>query len=122
VLIWPGVWIQFAGVVPLVVGIWLFVSARAAFRRHRTALMVWTPSTELVQDGPYRFTRNPIYLAFATVYLGLSFIFNSMYILVMLVIIVILFDRTQIPREERYLQEKFGEEFSRYKTRVRRWI
>jgi len=120
--IWPGFWIRLMGVVPLVVGIWLFVSARAAFRRHKTTLVVWTPSTELVQDGPYRFTRNPIYLAFATMYLGLSFVFNSAYILVMLVIVVILFDRTQIPREELYLQEKFGEEFSRYRAKVRRWV
>lgn len=120
--IWSGFWIRLIGIVPLIVGAWLFVSARAAFRRHRTALMVWTPSTELVQDGPYRFTRNPIYLAFTTMYLGLSFIFDSAYILVMLVIVVILFDRTQIPREELYLQEKFGEEFSRYRAKVRRWI
>jgi len=46
----------------------------------------------------------------------------SAYVLVMLVIVVVLFDRTQIPREERYLQEKFGEDYSRYKTKVRRWI
>ncbi len=40
----------------------------------------------------------------------------------MLVLVLVLFDRTQIPREERYLQEKFGEEYSRYKAKVRRWI
>jgi len=120
--IWPGVWIKALGLIPLAVGVLLFVSARAAFRRHKTALMVWTPSTELVQDGPYGFSRNPIYLAFSSMYLGAALIFDSLYILIMLVIVVILFDRTQIPREERYLQERFGEEFTRYKTRVRRWI
>jgi len=120
--IWPGDWIRFIGVVPLAVGVWLFVWARSTFRRHRTALMPWTPCSELVQDGPYRFSRNPIYLAFATMYLGFSFVFNSAYILVMLVVALVLFDRLQIPREERYLHERFGAEFDRYRPKVRRWI
>jgi protein-S-isoprenylcysteine O-methyltransferase Ste14 len=76
----------------------------------------------LVQDGPYRFTRNPIYLSFAVIYLGLAFIFNSVYLLFVLGIVLILLDRTQIPNEERYLREKFGEEYDRYKDKVRRWI
>lgn len=120
--IWRSAWIRFVGAIPLVVGIWLLASARTAFRRHRTALMPWTPSAELVQDGPYRFTRNPVYLAFALMYMGTSFIFDSAYVLIMMVVVVVLVDREQIPREERYLQEKFGEEFARYKAKVRRRI
>jgi protein-S-isoprenylcysteine O-methyltransferase Ste14 len=84
--------------------------------------MPWTPSTALVQDGPFSFSRNPIYLAFCIMYLGASLIFNSAYILVMLVVVFVLFDRTQIPREERYLEAKFGDEFTRYKAKVGRWI
>jgi protein-S-isoprenylcysteine O-methyltransferase Ste14 len=110
------------GIIPLLAGVWLFSSARAAFRHHQTALMPWTPSANLVQDGPFGFSRNPIYLAFVTMYLGLALVFDSVYILIMLVVVIILFDRKQIPREERYLQEKFGDEFSQYKTKVRRWI
>jgi protein-S-isoprenylcysteine O-methyltransferase Ste14 len=92
------IWIRLIGAIPLVVGIYLFASARRAFRRHLTPLMVWKPTTELVQDGPYRFARNPIYLAFALWCLATSFVFDSAYLLIILVIIVILFDRTQIPR------------------------
>ncbi len=120
--IWSGAWTWLAAVVPLVAGVWLFASARLSFKRHQTALMPWTPSAKLVQDGPYRFTRNPIYLAFGTLYLSVALILNSAYILVMLLIVLVLFDRIQIPREERYLQAKFGDEFSAYKARVRRWI
>ncbi|MDE1853963.1 MAG: isoprenylcysteine carboxylmethyltransferase family protein [Thaumarchaeota archaeon] len=104
------------------VGIWLFAWSRQAFGRHKTALMPWSPSTQLVQDGPYRFTRNPIYFAFALMYLGVAFVFNSAYVLGILVIVLVLFDRIQIPREERYLQERFGGEFNRYKKRVGRWV
>ena len=119
--IWRSVWIAVIGGVPLLLGIWLLVSARSVFRRHMTPLMPWEPTIALVQDGPYRFSRNPIYLAFALMYLGASFIFNSIFLLIVLALVVVLFDRTQIPREERYLQEKFGEEYTNYRERVRRW-
>ena len=120
--IWPSIWISVTGVVPLLAGIWLFISARTAFRRHRTPLLSWKQSVKLDQDGPYRFSRNPIYLSFALMYLGASFIVNSPLPLVVLIIMLVRFDRHQIPREERYLQERFGEEYKRYVTRVRRWI
>ncbi len=118
--IWPSFWIQLLGLIPMVVGIWLFASAGVTFRRHKTPLMPWSPSVELVQDGPYRFTSNPIYLSFALIYLGLAFTFNSVYIIIVLAIAVILFDRTQIQNEERYLQEKFGEEYN-YLTEWSDW-
>lgn len=71
---------------------------------------------------PYRFTRNPIYLSFAITYVGLAFVFNSLPALILLVPLIVGFDRTQILREERYLEGEFGEEYLRYKERVRRWI
>jgi len=121
-LVLPGIWVRLVGLVPLVLGACLFAWARATFRRQGTALMPWKPSSELVRDGPFGFSRNPIYLSFSLIYLAAALIFDSVYILVMLVVAVVLFDRTQIPREERYLQERFGGEFSEYRTRVRRWI
>jgi protein-S-isoprenylcysteine O-methyltransferase Ste14 len=120
--IWPGVWVRLVGLAPLAVGALLFAWARSAFRHHQTSLMPWSPSTALVQDGPYSFSRNPIYLAFCTMYLGVSLVFNSGYVLVMLLVVLVLFDRTQIPREERYLEAKFGDEYTTYKAKVRRWV
>ena len=76
----------------------------------------------MVTDGPYGFSRNPIYLSFVLMYLGLSFIFDSAYVLIMLVVVVVLFDRLQIPREERYLRRLFGAEFDSYAAKVRRWL
>jgi len=120
--IWPSIWTNVIGLVPLLVGIWLFASARTAFRRRRTPVLSWETSVELVQDGPYRFSRNPLYLSIVLMYLGTSLIVNSLVPLVVLILMLIRFDRHQIPREERYLQERFGEEYSRYKARVHRWI
>jgi protein-S-isoprenylcysteine O-methyltransferase Ste14 len=120
--VWPNPWIQIIAIAPLAIGVGVIASARIAFRRHRTPMSPLAASAELVQDGPYKFTRNPQYLAFALIYLSVSLLFDSAYVLIMLPVILVLFDRTQIPREERYLQERFGEEYSRYKAKVRRWI
>jgi protein-S-isoprenylcysteine O-methyltransferase Ste14 len=120
--IWPGVWTRVFGVVPLAVGIWLLATARGAFIRHRTPTEPWERTVALVQDGPYRFSRNPIYLSIAAIFLGVSLIDNSVLLLIVLALDLILVDRIQIPREERYLQERFGEIYSQYKAKVRRWI
>jgi protein-S-isoprenylcysteine O-methyltransferase Ste14 len=108
--------------VPLVLGILLLILANMMFSRHKTPPEPWKPAAELVQDGPYRFTRNPIYLSFALIYLGISLIFNLEFALVLLTPGLVVIDRNQISREELYLKEKFGEEYDRYKARVRRWI
>ena len=120
--IWPGIAVRVIGFLPLLLGVILFAWARATFRHHKTALMPWTHTTALVTDGPYSFSRNPIYLSFALIYLSLSFIFDSVYVLVMLVVAVALFDRLQIPREERYLRGLFGAQFDSYAAKVRRWL
>jgi protein-S-isoprenylcysteine O-methyltransferase Ste14 len=82
--IWPGTVIRVIGILPLLLGVALSAWAGATFRRHVTALMPWTRATALVTDGPYGFSRNPIYLSFVLMYLGLSFIFDSAYVLIML--------------------------------------
>jgi protein-S-isoprenylcysteine O-methyltransferase Ste14 len=75
-----------------------------------------------VDRGPYRFTRNPMYLAMAVAYAGIAMLLNSVWALGMLPAVVAVVDRFVIPREERYLRAKFGETYVRYCSRVRRWI
>lgn len=121
-LIWPGIWIRVFGVLLLALGLGLGAWAFRTFVRHKTPPGPWAPTVELVQDGPYRFSRNPIYLSFALNYLGFSCIFNYLPALILFVPVVIVADRKQILREERYLEAKFNEEYRSYKSRVRRWI
>lgn len=115
-------WNFAVGGILLVPAAWLSIYASYAFKRHDTPTEPWKRTSQLVQDGPYRFTRNPIYLSFAIAYVGLAFVFNSLPALVLLVPLIVVFDRTQVIREERYLEGIFGEEYVRYKERVRRWI
>lgn len=103
-------------------GLALELWAIGAFRRRRTAVQPWKPSTALVAEGPYRFSRNPIYLGFAVTYLGLALALASWLALALLVPCLLVVDRGVIAREERYLSAKFGASYDAYCGRVRRWI
>jgi protein-S-isoprenylcysteine O-methyltransferase Ste14 len=87
-----------------------------------TILPAGRPTISIVDRGPYRFTRNPMYLAMAVAYAGIAMLLNSVWALGMLPAVVAVVDRFVIPREERYLRAKFGETYVRYWSRVRRWI
>jgi protein-S-isoprenylcysteine O-methyltransferase Ste14 len=103
---------------------WLVLdgSAMARFRRAGTPVIPFSPTTALVVDGPYRFSRNPIYLGMAALYIGLAVILGLMWAFLFLPFVLLAIDRLVIAREEPYLERKFGEEYVAYKRRVRRWI
>ena len=80
------------------------------------------PTSSLITDGPFRYTRNPGYLAGAISYAGIASLTNALWVILLLPVMLLMSQRTVIEREERYLERKFGEEYLRYKARVRRWI
>jgi protein-S-isoprenylcysteine O-methyltransferase Ste14 len=80
------------------------------------------PSTALVRDATYRFTRNPMYLGMLVSYAGISIFFQNPWFLLFLPFLVWSFTSFVIIPEERYLEEKFGSEYLAYKSNVRRWI
>jgi protein-S-isoprenylcysteine O-methyltransferase Ste14 len=100
----------------------LIVWAIVAFRRARTSVDPRKPSTTVVTNGPYRFTRNPIYVSLALLTAALALRMNLLGPLLLLPVVLVAVDRLVIAREERYLERKFGEEYRTYKARVRRWI
>jgi len=81
-----------------------------------------SPTTTIVRTGLYRFSRNPIYLAFSIFQLGLSLWVNSLGLLIALAPAVALMSLVVIPREERYLEARFPSEYVPYKASVRRWL
>lgn len=93
-----------------------------AFRRHGTNVPTFKPTTALVTDGPYRFSRNPGYLSVLLVYAGIVLAANSVWLLALLVVFALVVRYGVVAREERYLERKFGEDYRRYKASVRRWI
>ena len=106
----------------LVAGIGLAVLFITAFRRAGTPVDPRRSTTALVTSGPYRFTRNPGYVALALVFAGIAVLTGGVWVLLMLVPTLVVIDRGVIAREERYLDERFGEEYREYKGRVRRWL
>ena len=100
----------------------LFLLSYREFQAAGTSVRGSTSSTAIVQTGPYRFSRNPIYLAFILFVLGLSVWLNNLWMLVTLAPAIGIIAMVVIPREERFLERNFNDEYSSYKARVRRWL
>jgi protein-S-isoprenylcysteine O-methyltransferase Ste14 len=93
-----------------------------ALRNAGTNINPYEPVTTIVVEGPYRFTRNPLYVASALIYAGIAVRLNGLWVALLLPLVLGVVDRGVIEREERYLERKFGEEYLRYKAQVRRCI
>ncbi len=113
---------RISGILLIALAVFILVSAFLKFKRAETNLEPWKPTTAIVSDGVYGFSRNPIYLAFTLFYLGASFFFSSLWLFGLLVPVLFVMRYVVIAREERYLENKFGAEYSDYKRRVRRWV
>ena len=113
---------QWIGVPVALAGLALIVSTLVLFWRFRTRPEPWEPASALIEAGPYRLSRNPMYLGMTLVSAGIAIFFESIAALVLLAIVVIAIDRWVIAREEAYLTRRFGEEFDAYRRRVRRWL
>ena len=87
-----------------------------------TTLDVNKPVSSLVQDGPFRYSRNPGYLSLAMIYAGIAILRNALWPILLLPLVLVVTQRELIEREERYLERTFGEEYLAYKRRVRRWV
>jgi len=78
--------------------------------------------SRVVQDGPFRYSRNPGYLSLTMIYTGIAVLRNALWAVVLLPLVLYVIEREVIEREERYLERSFGEEYLAYKARVRRWV
>lgn len=125
--IWPlalpgGAVVRVLGILLVAAGIVLFVLTVRAFRAARTPVPGNQAARALVRGGPMRFSRNPIYLAFSMVQLGLGIFLKNGWVLIMLIPAVALMHFVVIAREERYMEAKFGAEYLAYKRSTRRWL
>ena len=87
-----------------------------------TSLPVHTPTNALVTTGLYGWSRNPIYIALSVFYVGLSIALTTGWALLLLPLVIFVLQKGVIEREEAYLTEEFGEEYTAYKKRVPRWL
>lgn len=101
---------------------YIILAVMVIFRKRKTGLEPWSTTTAIVTSGPFRFSRNPIYVAFFIIPIGIAIKINSIWPLIMIGPIALTVYHIAIKKEEAYLEAKFGQEYVDYKSRVRRWI
>ena len=114
--------LEWVGYVLVLIGLGLTISAASGFMRARTTLDPHGSVSNIVTSGPYRFSRNPIYLGFVCLMIGFPFIFRTYWGLILSPLLIVLMNWLVIRHEEAYLEKKFGEAYVGYRSRVRRWL
>lgn len=92
------------------------------FRKSGQSEVPWTPTSRIIAYGPYRYTRNPMYLMMVCVCVGVAVIVASIWILLLTPLCALILHRFAILPEEAYLERKFGPDYLAYKRSVRRWL
>ena len=124
---WPIRLVSSALSVPLggmtvLIAVALFLYAVRTFLAAGTPVQGNRPTVTIVCAGPYRYSRNPIYLAFSLLQFGIAFWVNSLWLLVTLIPAMATMSFGVIPREERYLEDRFPSDYLPYRDSVRRWL
>lgn len=114
--------LMWIGYLLILLGIGLAFSAVRRFMQAHTTLDPHGSVSTVVTDGPYNYSRNPIYLGFVCLLVGFSLIFESYWGLILSPVMMIMLQRLVIRFEESYLEKKFGEKYTGYKSRVKRWL
>jgi len=114
--------VRVAAILFVAVGVLLIVWANVLFQRNHTSMVPVRPTNTLVIRGPYRLTRNPMYLGLLCIYIGAALWFGTAWALILTPLVVLAVHFQAIAKEERYLGQKFGDSYRQYRTQVRRWI
>ncbi|MCA1368031.1 isoprenylcysteine carboxylmethyltransferase family protein [Bradyrhizobium sp. BRP14] len=116
----PASWLL--GAIIFLAGLGLLIWSAATLRRAGTHIQTVQPTTTIVEEGPYRYSRNPIYIGMFLGLIGLAIGFDSLWFLVLLVPFYLIIRYGVVAREEAYLERKFGDIYLAYQARVRRWL
>jgi protein-S-isoprenylcysteine O-methyltransferase Ste14 len=117
----PSPW-NLLGLLPLAFGLWINLAADRAFKQAKTTVKPFQSSNALIQDGVFRFTRNPMYLGFIAVLLGISVLLGSLSPYLVVVLFAFLMDLVYIRSEEKMLEDVFGSQWADYRARTRKWL
>jgi len=114
--------VRWSGAVLLALGLGLAVWGRRTLERAGTTVNPFGSTTRLVTEGPFRFSRNPLYVSLTLGYLGITLLLNAVWPLLLLPPLLLIVQLGVVGPEERYLEETFGDEYRDYRSRVRRWF
>ncbi|HVN14627.1 MAG TPA: isoprenylcysteine carboxylmethyltransferase family protein [Anaerolineales bacterium] len=116
------VWVSWFGILLVVAGLALAFTAINQFRKKHTTVSPHGSVSMVVRDGPYRFTRNPIYLGFFCTLIGFPLALGTYWGIVLSPVFILSMSALVIQHEETYLEDKFRDVYTSYKSRVRRWL
>lgn len=116
---WP--W-RLLGALPIAAALLVGLLAAIQFRRHDTTIIPFEQSTALIAEGPYRYTRNPLYLSMVLILIGIWIVLGSLSPVAVVLLFVWRISSRFIANEERHLEAQFGRTYLEYKTKVRRWL
>jgi protein-S-isoprenylcysteine O-methyltransferase Ste14 len=114
--------LRWSALVFVIAGVVLAIAGRRALLAAETNINPFKPTTSIVSSGPFRFTRNPLYLALTLIYVGVTLVVNTWWCFLILAPVLLLIHFGVVRREERYLENKFGESYRQYRLRVRRYL
>ena len=121
--LFPEAWTGYAAGLPLLLaGTLILIWGVRTMRRSGENIRVDTPTRSIVSNGPYAFSRNPLYLSMTFAYVAVTLMLNTAWPLFLLPIMLAAFHFGLILREERYLERLFGDSYRGYQTQVRRWL
>lgn len=118
----PADWLDVLALILALTGAASCLWALITLHGHKTTVLPHRPANQLVTTGPFRWSRNPIYLGFALLHLACGLALGSPGMLVLLVPVFLVMDRHVIAAEETFHEQQFGEQWQQYRQRVRRWL
>ncbi|MBL7663318.1 isoprenylcysteine carboxylmethyltransferase family protein [bacterium] len=110
------------GLLLILFGFVLVIYCASLFRKHETPLRPFKESTALITSGPFKYSRNPIYLGMAIILIGIALLLGSLIPFLIVLGFFLIIHNQYVLREEIFMEKIFGEKFSLYKRSVRRWI
>lgn len=114
--------INYAGIVLIIVGILMTIIVRKGFEKIDTEIHTFKNPRKLVTNGLFKFSRNPIYLGFTISLIGVWVLLGAILPIIGILIFIITTNNYYIPYEEKIMEETFGNEYRKYKSKVRKWI
>ena len=120
--LWPTVIGRAIGALLLLFGVVLNIVSARLFQQIHTAIKPFEKSTALAVEGPYRFTRNPMYLGMLLILGGIGLLLGSTTPLLVIPLFLWLIAKRFVIAEERMLSDTFGTAYAAYRKRVRRWL
>jgi len=113
---------NYSGVGVIIISIVSIMFMSKLFERNKTAIEPWKTTSKIITTGPYKYSRNPIYILFCGVPVGLGIAFDTYWALFAFIPALIIVYYSAVKKEEKYLESKFGQEYLDYKGKVRRWL